>query len=94
MQAAWAWGLEIVPSLHRLHATTIDLGRTLCETCQGWAGQREVPKVSGWALMQTLLHKYEEMQMRLKSQDEEDCGTGTVTTFFFYKNLNNSLSKK
>ena len=75
-------------------------------------------------LMQTMLHKYEEMQMRLKSQDvaalpspavqvrlpvavlppptsqvlkrlmEEDCGTGTVTTFFFYKNLNNSLSKK
>ena len=34
-------------------------------------------------LMQTMLHKYEEMQMRLKSQDEEDCGTGTVTTFFF-----------
>ena len=44
-------------------------------------------------LMQTMLHKYEEMQMRLKSQDEEDCGTGTGTTFFFYKNLNNSLSK-
>ena len=71
MQAAWAWGLEIVPSLRPLHVTAIDLGRTLCETRQGWACQREVPKVSGWALMQTMLHKYEEMQMRLKSQDEE-----------------------
>ena len=29
----------------------------------------------------------------LKRLMEEDCGTGTVTVFFFYKNLNNSLSK-
>ena len=46
MQAAWAWGLEIVPSL-----------RPLC--------------IMRLTLMQTMLHKYEEMQVRLKSQDEE-----------------------
>ena len=59
-----------------------------------WACQREVPKVSGWTLMQTMLHKYEEMQMRLKSQDEEDCGTGTVTTFFFLQKPQQLIIKK